>query len=230
MYRQLRGYYNGAALNGGMGIRAAMKRLRGGWDTNVTWDKQPGAVKLVTDIEDKFILQHGTLHDIVDKIYVYDTLLARGQPKEARDLKKSLNLTEAGKKVWTYLRTKIHRGGTYKTTTKAMKEAADRRRKANRDWMLNAANSWVGSDPYDDDGNLARRYVGLNVFRPKKGTPGYVNYRSPGRMPMYQWLRDRGVALPEEVRAAMAAAPSAAADNIEDIIDESETEEEEDML
>lgn len=176
MYRQLRGLYNAAALNGGMGIRSVMRRLRGGWARDAVWNADEGAVRLARDVENKYGLPAGTLDETMNNIHTYDTFLIYANPKGAKDFKDSLQMTPAQKKIWTYLRTKIHRGGTRRTITRAMKDEA-RNQRAQNLWALQQGN-WYGSDPYVN-GELARRYAGLSAYRPRKTDPGYVRYQSP---------------------------------------------------
>lgn len=207
MYRQLRGLYNGAALSGGLkvggGIGETLKTLYGGWDPQEP-NGSNAAADMMRRIEARYGIPRYTLDDISGRIWTYDTYLMQGDPAGARRYKASLGMSPLMQKAWTYLRTKIHRGGTRKKVTKADRIAARNRRQQRMAYLRQSP--WVGSDPYVNN-QLTKSYVGLASWRPKKGQPGYVDYR-PNYI-MAQLSRD--VAAAQAAQAARAAAQAAAA-------------------
>lgn len=215
MYRQLRGLYNGAALSGGMrvggGIGQTMKSLYGGWDPN-----DPNVVNSASDmlrrIEARYAIPRNSLDDIAGRIYTYDTFLMNGDPAGARRYKAQLGMSPLMQKAWTYLRTKIHRGGTRKKVTKADRIAA-RNRRAQRMAYLRQS-PWVGSDPYVNN-QLTKSYVGLASWRPKKGQPGYVDYRPNYIMSqMSRFIAERQAQQAAQAAAQAAQAAAAAAASV----------------
>ena len=186
MFSQMQGLYNAAALDGGAGIREAFQNLAragslrnalvGGWDPNMGWSNDPNAVAAIDGVSAKYQLPPHLLRELAQKIYTYDSLIMLGRPKDASQYKKGLQLNDDMKKIWNYLRRKVHLGGTRRKITKAMRARAAQMR-ADRLLFLRK-NPWYGSDPINPSTNIPMHsYIGLSAWRPKKGEVGYIDYR-----------------------------------------------------
>lgn len=201
MFSQMQGLYNTAALNGGMRINSTFKRLLGGWNPNNAWDSEAEVTNKLREIEGLYHLPNGYLDPVARNIYQYDTLLMQGQARAAKQFKDSLQLDPDQKKVWSYVRTKIHRGDTRKRTTPQMRAAAAQRRVQRLQTL--SQGPWYGSDPFVNNAAVGN-YMGLNAWRARKNQPGYIDINARNIM-----RRLAGIA--QQAAAAAANAADAAA-------------------
>lgn len=183
-------YYDTASLYGGMGIGDAFASLSGGWAAPDDLDpyqtatvdnggeyvtglyaSNPGLETFVNTIEYKFPNSGNTVNTFIPRIYAYDTLLMQGKAADAAALKRLFVGDDAAKrKVWSYLRRKIHLGGSrpLRLTRAQRKERSDRfaaKVASNRTYLGLPTTAWFGSNPYGDDGKLPGRYTGLTVHQ-----------------------------------------------------------------
>lgn len=216
MFSQMQGLYNTAALNGGMRINSTFKRLLGGWNPNNAWDSEAEVTNKLREIEGLYHLPNGYLDPVARNIYQYDTLLMQGQARAAKQFKDSLQLDPDQKKVWSYVRTKIHRGDTRKRTTPQMRAAAAQRRLQRLQTL--SQGPWYGSDPFVNNAAVGN-YMGLNAWRARKNQPGYIDINGRNIM------RRMAVLANAAARAAANAADAAAngdADAAADAAEEAE--------
>lgn len=192
-WRQMRGLYNGAALQGGMSMSEAANALFGGWDTaSTTMPVNGGLTALATSTAQRYNIPIENINAMLQDIYTYDTYLASGDPLQAAEHKRALvdqygdNVLKklAYQKLWNYLRTKVHRGASKrpkisKARREEMKTAAALRARERAQFLSLADTPWFGSDPWNKQGKSSGRYVGLSAYSrptdyvPTIDTPAY---------------------------------------------------------
>lgn len=223
LYRK-EGFANADALNGGMSMSDAAAILSGesvdvsgGWAQDAAFPLED-VRELGQYVVDKYGLNPQMVLSMLNSIYNYDTALIYDDSTNAYDLKqRALNrfnnpvAREAAKKLWNYLRQKVHQGTTKPARLSGAQRAARRAQaQASRNTRYNvlrpAGYKWYGSNPYVMENGRSRRagaYKGL-MYR----------YNRPARIPAtqrYGALTDQIVYPPE----AVAAAAAAAAENME---------------
>lgn len=186
-------YYDTASLYGGMGIGDAFASLSGGWAApsdlepyktasaakgaellSGMYANEPGLETFISGLEYRFPGSGNTVNTFLPRIYAYDTMLMQGKAADAAALKRLFVGDDAAKrKVWSYLRKKVHQGTSKpprltRAQRKARSAAFDIRVGNNRLYLRDAEHPWFGSNPYGNDGKLPGRYTGLTAHKLSK--------------------------------------------------------------
>lgn len=184
MFRQLRPYYTSAALRGG-GAYKMRRLLRGGWDTAektpvFSDSEQTALAAILKSVTTKYGLSDAEASQLVNNIYYYDNLIAKGDRDGAVIAKRMFVQGDPIRgKVWNYARRYIHLGyiPTKEQRKALMKASRDARLELISDYeqalanpslpWLGSADAWEGIPPLPTYKNVISRLNRLNRLTPE---------------------------------------------------------------